>query len=175
MMARKKTKKQEIIVAVSGGFDPLHVGHVRLFEEAKKLGDKLIVILNNDHWLRKKKGIVFMDDCERKEIIEALGCVDEVVLTSHTHNPEDMSVSRELLKVRPHIFANGGDRTKKNIPEIPVCESIGCKMIFSIGDGGKVQSSSWLLTNYVGSGPCHCGSGERYKECHGKQTRTTLS
>ena len=115
MMARKKTKKQEIIVAVSGGFDPLHVGHVRLFEEAKKLGDKLIVILNNDHWLRKKKGIVFMDDCERKEIIEALGCVDEVVLTSHTHNPEDMSVSRELLKGRPPIFSNGGGPpTKKN-------------------------------------------------------------
>ena len=136
------------IVAVSGGFDPLHIGHVRMFQEAKALGDELVVIVNNDHWLRKKKGKAFMPEQERKEIIEAIGCVDRVVLTQHPENPEDMSVCDALREIRPQIFANGGDRTQKNIPEIPVCEEIGCEMIFHIGHGGKVQSSSWLLEHY---------------------------
>ena len=136
------------IVAVSGGFDPLHIGHVRMFQEAKDLGDELVVIVNNDHWLRKKKGKAFMPEQERKEIIEAIGCVDRVVLTQHPENPEDMSVCDALREIRPQIFANGGDRTQKNIPEIPVCEEIGCEMIFHIGHGGKVQSSSWLLEHY---------------------------
>jgi len=73
----KKRKKK--VVAVSGGFDPLHIGHIRLFQEAKKLGDELVVILNNDHWLRKKKGSEFMIEEERKEIIEALACVEKLL------------------------------------------------------------------------------------------------
>ena len=146
-MNRKAGKK--IVVAVSGGFDPIHVGHVRLFEEAKKLGDELVVILNNDNWLRKKKRHIFMPDVERKEVIEALKPVDRVVLTKHEKNTEDMSVCRELRELKPDIFANGGDRTHSNIPEVPVCNEIGCTMIFNIGDGGKVQSSSWLLKSYV--------------------------
>ena len=141
--------KKEIIVAVSGGMDPLHVGHVRLFVEAKKLGDELVVILNNDNWLRKKKGYVFMPERERKEVIEALASVDRVVLTAHKRITQDMSVCAELEKIKPDIFANGGDRTKKNIPEIAVCKKIGCKMIFGVGSGGKVQSSSWLLEKHI--------------------------
>ena len=137
--------ENKIIVAVSGGFDPVHVGHVRLFKEAKKLGDKLVVILNNDNWILRKKGYVFMPQGERKEILAAISGVDEVILTEHGPNPADMSVFNELGKIRPNIFANGGDRTKKNIPEIPVCESIGCKMIFNVGKGGKIQSSSHLV------------------------------
>ena len=137
----------KIVVAVSGGFDPIHIGHVQLFQEAKKLGDELVVILNNDNWLMKKKNFVFMPQNERKKVIEALKGVDRVVLTEHSLNPEDMSVCRELLKLRPQIFANGGDRTHKNIPEVPVCEKIGCKVVFNIG-GGKIQSSSWLLANF---------------------------
>ena len=133
------------IVVVSGGLDPLHVGHVRLFESAKKLGDELVVILNNDNWLRKKKEYVFMPQRERKEIIEALACVDRVVLSSHKRNAQDMSVCAELEKIKPDIFANGGDRTSKNIPEIAGCKKIGCKMVFGVGSGGKVQSSPWLL------------------------------
>ncbi len=140
---------KKIIVAVSGGFDPPHIGHVRMFCEAKKLGDKLVVILNNDNWLKKKKGIVFMPERERKELIEALRCVDKVVLTGHSRNPKDMSVCRELKRIRPDVFVNGGDRTYKNIPEIDVCKKIGCKMVFGVGKGGKVQSSSWLLENYI--------------------------
>lgn len=140
--------KKEIVVAVSGGFDPIHVGHVRLFQEAKKHGDKLIVILNNDNWLKKKKGYSFMSEDERAELIEALDCVDSVVITEHPEDPDYMHVGFTLAKVRPDIFANGGDRTKKNIPEIPVCKEIGCEMIFGMGIGGKIQSSSWLLDEF---------------------------
>jgi D-beta-D-heptose 7-phosphate kinase/D-beta-D-heptose 1-phosphate adenosyltransferase len=124
------------------------VGHVRLFHEARKLGDELVVILNNDHWLRKKKGVVFMPDHERKEIIEALAPVDRVVLTSHAEDPGDMSVCEELKALKPDIFANGGDRMDHNTPEVAVCKDINCDMVFNVGHGGKVQSSSWLLADY---------------------------
>ena len=140
---------QALVVAVSGGFDPIHVGHVRMFVEAKKLGSRLIVILNNDHWLTKKKGIVFMPDYERKEILESLRSVDEVIISSHVENPSDMSVCYELAQCRPDIFVNGGDRTIENIPEVAICQKIGCKMVFNVGAGGKVQSSSWLLKEYL--------------------------
>lgn len=145
---KPEPKNKKRIVAVSGGFDPVHIGHVRLFEQAKKLGDKLVVILNNDNWLKKKKNYIFMPQKERKELIEALKAVDKVVLTSHKPNPKDMSVCNELIKIKPDIFANGGDRNKGNIPEVPVCKKIGCKMVFNIGQGGKIQSSSWLLGKY---------------------------
>lgn len=148
-MKKKKRKKKEIVVAVSGGFDPLHIGHARLFRDAKALGDRLVVILNNDNWLRNKKRHIFMPDWERKEIIEGLRFVDRVVLTRHPKSPKDMSVCRELRAVRPDIFANGGDRHTGNVPEVAVCEEIGAKMVDNVGDGGKVQSSSWLLEKYV--------------------------
>ncbi len=143
-MARKK----KIVVAVSGGFDPVHIGHVRMFERARALGDELVVILNNDHWLKKKKGYAFMPEKERKEVIEALRAVDRVVITKHKPNDKDTSVSRALRAIKPDIFANGGDRKLGNIPEVPVCAAIGCVMIFNIGHGGKVQSSSWLLKEH---------------------------
>lgn len=146
LKSRKDADK--IVVAVSGGFDPLHVGHVRMFQEAKKLGDRLVVILNNDHWLRAKKGHVFMPQKERKEILEALDSVDEVILTGHSRNPKDMSVCQELKTLRPNIFANGGDRHKNNVPEVAICDTIDCNMVFNIGRGGKIQSSSWLLEQY---------------------------
>lgn len=142
-------KKKQKIVAVSGGFDPIHIGHVRMFRDAKKFGDKLVVILNNDNWLKKKKGYVFMPEREREEIIKTIAGVDKVVLTSHQKNPKDMSVCYELLKIRPHVFANGGDRKLDNTPEVSVCNKIGCEMIFNVGRGGKIQSSSWLLKDYA--------------------------
>ena len=141
------SKPKKLLVAVSGGFDPIHIGHVRMFEEAKKLGDKLVVILNNDNWLKKKKGFMFMPQKERLEVIKAIKWVDDVLLTSHKKNPRDMSVSREILKLKPHIFANGGDRKLDNTPETAVCCAIGCKMVFNVGRGGKIQSSSWLTKN----------------------------
>ena len=135
-------------MAVSGGFDPVHVGHIRLFEAAKKLGTELVVILNNDHWLKNKKTYVFMPQHERKEIIEAFRSVDRVVLSKHKPNPNDMSVARELLALRPDIFANGGDRKPGNLrtEEGRMCVKIGCREVFNIG-GRKVQSSSKLIHN----------------------------
>jgi len=152
----KKTEEDKIIVAVSGGWDPIHIGHVRLFQEAKKLGDELVVILNNDNWLLKKKGYVFMPQEEREEILLALQVVDRVVVTRHPVDPQDMSVRQELLELRPHIFANGGDRKEDNVPEVAVCSEMGCKMAFNTGEGGKVQSSSWLV--------------EKYRKQHGAET-----
>lgn len=144
---------KEIVVAVSGGFDPVHPGHIRLFQDAKSLGTKLVVILNNDNWLRKKKGYVFMTEKERAEVIKALKPVDDVLITSHKANTDDMSVNEALKRLKPNIFANGGDRVKKNVPEVAVCEAIGCKMIFNVGQGGKVQSSSALVDQAVKTAP----------------------
>jgi len=144
-------KKKKIIVAVSGGFDPIHAGHIRLFEKSKGLGDELAVILNNDNWLKKKKGFVFIPQNERKEILKSIKWVDKVILTKHGLNPKDMSIGAELKNLRPNIFANGGDRTKNNIPEVAVCKEINCKMVFNVGKGGKIQSSSWLLEKFLKS------------------------
>lgn len=135
------------IVAVSGGFDPLHIGHVEMMQEAKALGNKLIVIINNDNWLKLKKGFAFMPEQERKAIIEALRYVDEAVLTGHTPNDTDMSVCKELELIKPDIFANGGDRKPDGdpVPEVALCEHLGIKMVYNVGKSGKIQSSSWLI------------------------------
>jgi len=122
---------------------------VRLFERARTLGDELVVILNNDNWLKKKKGFAFMPEKERKELIEALRVVDRVVITKHRPNDKDTSVSHELRAIKPAIFANGGDRKFDNVPEVAVCGAIGCAMVFNIGQGGKIQSSSWLLQKHA--------------------------
>lgn len=132
------------VVAVSGGFDPIHVGHVRMFVEAKKLGDELIVIINNDHWLKKKKGFVFMPEQERAELILELPSVDRVYITRHPVNPSDMSVSDALAEIQPQVFANGGDRFAENTPEAQVCKKLGIDLAFNVG-GGKVQSSSEMM------------------------------
>lgn len=146
---KKKTKQKERVVAVSGGFDPLHVGHVRLFEKARKLGDRLVVILNNDNWLRDKKGFSFMPEKERVELLESFPFVDKVVVTDHKPGEYaiDRSVCRTLKKVRPHIFANGGDRKPDGdpVPEVQLCEELGIKVVYNVGHGGKVQSSSWMI------------------------------
>lgn len=144
-----RNKKKKIIVAVSGGMDPLHLGHIQLFKGAKNLGDELVVILNNDNWLKKKKGFVFIPQNQRKEIIKSIKWVDRVIVTKHTLLSKDMSVNAELKKIKPDIFANGGDRTKNNIPEFDFCKKINCKMIFNVGEGGKIESSSWLLERFL--------------------------
>ena len=153
-MKKSESKKAPRVVAVSGGFDPLHVGHVRMFEEARKLGDKLVVILNNDHWLKDKRGYEsFMPQDERKEILEFLHCVDAVVLTDHRPGEyfKDRSVCRALRKIKPHVFANGGDRKPDGdpVPEVALCQNLGIKLVYNVGHGGKMQSSSWLLTKHA--------------------------
>lgn len=134
--------KNKVVVAVCGGFDPIHVGHIKHFRDAKKLGDILVVMLNTDDWLTKKKGYIFMSFEERKEIIESIRYVDKVTPVIDT----DGSVAKTLKKLKPDIFAKGGDRTMDNIPEseINVCERLGIKIVFGVG-GGKIQSSSWLI------------------------------
>lgn len=134
------------IIAVSGGFDPVHAGHLRMFEEAKRLGDRLIVILNNDAWLRTKKGKPFMSQEERAEIIRGFRCVDEVLITEHAEDDTDRSVCRALEAIRPHIFANGGDRKPDGdpVPEETLCKKLGISMVYNVG-GDKIQSSSWLI------------------------------
>ena len=130
---------KEKIVTVSGGFDPVHIGHVRMIREASKLG-KLVVILNNDTFLIRKKGSPFMPLEERKEILENIKGVDSVFVSID----EDDSVCKSLEAIKPDIFANGGDRKDESeIRETEVCKRLGIEMIFNVG-GGKVQSSSWL-------------------------------
>ncbi len=143
-------------IVVSGGFDPIHIGHIEMMKEAKELGGKLIVVVNNDNWVKKKKGFVFMPENERKNIVEAIRYVDEAVLTEHPANPsgaEEMSISAMLEKIRPDIFANGGDRNEKNATDpnsslyydIKTCKKLGIEMVYNIGHSGKIQSSSELV------------------------------
>lgn len=138
--------KKEIVVATSGGFDPLHVGHIRLIQEAKALGDKLVVIVNSDAWLKRKKGFVFMNLKHRMEMIKAITGVDEVM----AWDDGSPTVKGALRKLKPDIFAKGGDRgSLDKVPEAKVCEEIGCKIVFNVGKGGKVESSSWLLKRFL--------------------------
>ena len=117
------------IVAVSGYFDPLHVGHLEYLEMAKQLGDKLIVIVNSDKQAELKKGKSFMNENDRVEIIGALKCVDEVFLSID----EDKSVCKSLEAIKPDIFANGGDRSLSEIPETAVMEKYNIKMVDGLG------------------------------------------
>jgi len=150
----KTAKSKAKVVAVSGGFDPIHPGHIRMFAEAKALGDELVVILNNDNWLMAKKNFVFMSEKERKEVIEGIKYVDRVVISRHKPHPQDMSVTEELRILKPDIFANGGDRnSRKTIPEAGLCDKIGCRLVFNVGQGGKIQSSSWLVDKAIKAAP----------------------
>jgi cytidyltransferase-like protein len=144
-MQKKSKKTGKKIVMVSGGFDPVHIGHVRMFNEAKKLGDELVVILNNDNWLRLKKGYIFMPEEERREIIEAFEAVDRVIMSRHKKNTTDISINEDIKMLKPHVFAKGGDRHSGNIPEVAICNEIGCVIVNNVGSGGKVQSSSDLV------------------------------
>ena len=129
-------------ICVSGGFDPLHVGHVRLIESASEHGD-VFVILNSDEWLMRKKGYMFMTFDERKEIIQSMRSVHDVVEV----NDNDGTVCEALKRIRPHFFGNGGDRLSDNLPEVELCKELGIKMIFNLG-GEKIQSSSDLVQSY---------------------------
>lgn len=136
------------IVLVTGGFDPIHSGHIAYFEAARKLGDKLIVGVNSDTWLTRKKGRPFLPNWERVNIINNLKMVDQVI----TFNDSDGSAIDAIQKVKdmyPYkhhlIFANGGDRTKDNIPEM-VFDDI--EFVFGVGGENKLNSSSWILEEW---------------------------
>ena len=137
------------IVLITGGFDPLHSGHIAYFKAAKTLGDMLIVGLNSDDWLVRKKGAAFMPWNERLCIINNLSMVDEV----YTFNDDDGSAKHFIQQARAHypdaelIFANGGDRTKDNIPEMDVVDS-NLSFVFGVGGEDKKNSSSWILQEW---------------------------
>lgn len=136
-------KLKKIVVVTGGGFDPLHEGHIRLFKEAKQLGDILIVMLNSDAQLIKKKGVTFYpSEIERRKIVESIKYVDKVIIDPGNN----ITCEEALLQIKPDILAKGGDRISGSMPEIELetCKDIGCEIIYNVG-GSKVQSSSWLI------------------------------
>ena len=126
------------VVAISGYFDPIHVGHLEYINMAKKLGDKLVVIVNNNYQCELKKGKPFMDEKDRVTIVSNLKNVDEVFLSID----KDKTVCASLEKIKPDIFANGGDRKNYEIPESVICKKYDIKIIDGRGD--KIRSSSDL-------------------------------
>ncbi len=143
-MENKKT-----IVIVSGYFNPVHSGHIDLFKSAKKLGNELVVILNNDNQVKIKGSFPFMSEKERKKVVESIKHVDSVYISID----KDGTVCKTVEKVYKDfskresfsfVFANGGDRKTYNVPEDKVCKKLGIEMVYNVG-GGKSQSSSWLI------------------------------
>ena len=128
----------KVKIAVSGYFDPIHVGHLEYLKMAKSLGDILVVIVNNNHQCVLKKGKFFMDENDRLEIVKAIKYVDEVVLSVD----QDKTVCKSLELIRPNIFANGGDRSSDEVPETSVCKKYKIEMVDGLGK--KIRSSSSL-------------------------------
>ena len=135
------------IVLVSGGFDPLHSGHIQYFKSARELGDELWVAINSDKWLTRKKGQAFMSFVERKAIIENLEMVNEVI----SFDDKDDTATQAIKQVKERnpkariIFANGGDRKKENVPEL---NAEGVEFVFGVGGEHKMNSSSTILENW---------------------------
>ena len=134
------------VIVLSGGFDPMHVGHLRMIQESAKMAEIVIAGVNSDEWLMRKKGYVFMPHEERVEMVQGTRGVSKAM----AFDDDDNSACDLLRRVRalwPNFkvaFANGGDRTSDNIPEIPVAEELDVHLIWGVG-GGKVQSSSDLV------------------------------
>ncbi len=144
-MFDKSSENERPTIMVSGGFDPVHAGHIRMIRAAAKYGD-VIVIANSDAWLHEKKGFVFMDFNQRAEILNS---IKGVVLVDSVDD-SDGTVCEAIARLRPTYFANGGDRGKHNTPEQNVCDDLGIEMLWSIGGDEKVAASSDLVNNVVG-------------------------
>eukprot|EP00929_Paragymnodinium_shiwhaense_P017640 TRINITY_DN127141_c0_g1_i1.p1 TRINITY_DN127141_c0_g1~~TRINITY_DN127141_c0_g1_i1.p1 ORF type:complete len:153 (-),score=23.84 TRINITY_DN127141_c0_g1_i1:174-632(-) len=127
------------VVVASGYFDPLHYGHIEYLQKSKDLGDKLIVIVNNDRQACLKKGQPFMPARERVKLVRSLACVDAAIEAVD----DDRSVCKTLSIIHPDVFTNGGNVRNDNIPEAEVCAQLGIRMVDGLGE--KVQSSSWLI------------------------------
>ena len=128
----------KVKIAVSGYFDPIHIGHLEYLKMAKALGDFLVVIVNNNQQCILKKGKFFMDEKDRLEIVKAIKYVDEVFLSVD----DNRTVCKSLELIRPNIFANGGDRSTDEVPETSVCKKYKIEMVDGLGE--KIRSSSSL-------------------------------
>jgi cytidyltransferase-like protein len=138
---------KNVTVVVSGGFDPLHSGHIAYITAAAKLGDRLVVGVNSDAWLMIKKGQAFMPLKERLAVLRAMRCVDEAVSFDDTDGTA-VKLIEAVQAMYPKdqiVFANGGDRTSENIPEMAVA---GAKFVFGVGGTDKKNSSSWILEDW---------------------------
>ena len=131
-------------IMVSGGFDPVHIGHIRMIIDASKYGD-VIVVANSDSWLFRKKGFVFMEFEQRAEILAAIKGVIKVSGVDDS----DGTVCEAIRRLKPDYFANGGDRKKHNTPEQTVCDELGVEMLWSVGGDDKANSSSDLVDRVV--------------------------
>ena len=142
------TKKYDIVI-VSGGFDPIHRGHIRMFKGAKSLGHKVICGLNSDRWLVKKKGKAFMNFAERSEILEAIQYIDEVMSFKDDADGTAIDLLTKVQSLYPNMtiaFVNGGPVEKEATPEKGFCHAYNIDMLWNIG-GNKIQSSSDLIGN----------------------------
>lgn len=138
------------VVLVTGGFDPVHSGHIRYFKSAAELGDILVVGVNSDEWLMRKKGAYFLPAKERAAIIKEFRCVDKVIEFEDNDNSAKNAIHKvlEMYPTSQIIFANGGDRGKDNIPEMDI-ESNRVDFVFAVGGDDKANSSSWILADYL--------------------------
>ncbi len=153
-----ESKKYKVIL-ISGGFDPIHKGHIECIQRAKQLAEEVWIGLNNDKWLRRKKGRAFMEERERAFIMNALKDVDWVYVMNPQDHLDDTAIdfidAAKKRYIRLHgslpkgvmAFGNGGDRTETTTPENTTCDFLGIDSVWGLGD--KVQSSSWLLEKYL--------------------------
>ena len=139
---KRKMAEEKLVVMVSGGFDPVHAGHIRLIRAAAEYGD-VIVIANSDEWLFEKKGFVFMDFDARAEILNAI----KGVIMVDSVDDGDGTVCEAIYRHKPTYFANGGDRGRSNTPEQSVCEDLGVELLWGVGGDKKLASSSDLVKN----------------------------
>ena len=138
------------VIILSGGFDPIHIGHIKMFKAAKKMGNIVIVGVNSDLWLSRKKGKPFMLETERIEILKSIKYIDSILSFDDSDNTA-CDLIQKVIQIYQNdnveiFFGNGGDRTSKTTPEIEFCNKNNIKMIWDIG-GGKIQSSSNLIEN----------------------------
>ena len=140
----------DVISIVSGGFDPIHSGHVEYLKSAKLLGAKLIVGLNSDQWLINKKGKFFLPLTERMCIVENLKSVDIALDFEDDSLGSAKNLIKKVRSMFPHnllVFCNGGDRTKTNIPEMDIQDD-NLRFVFGVGGTDKKNSSSWILKQW---------------------------
>ena len=151
-------EKNKIVVVASGYFDPVHSGHINYLEKAKKLGDKLIVIVNNDAQSKLKKEHGFMSIGERKRIVGAIKYVDEVFVSID----KDRSVIKSLTKIKPDIFAVGTDNVKGKLLEKDTCDRLGIKIVDRLSRTFMKQSSSKIINKYLKKKACpNCRGGKK--------------